>query len=914
MGVVWCAGTRAAADVDPRAALWPIRLKCESDHDPLGVDVLRPRLSWNLEGDGRHRKQTAYRILVASSKELLDQDRADLWDSGRVRSEEMIGIPYGGKPLSSSRRVFWKVMVWDEKNRPGPWSLPASWVTGLLSDSDWVAQWIGPADTNLATALLRHEFVLGPGIRSAIIHICGLGQYELTINGARATDAVLTPGWTKYDRTCLYDTYDVTQLVRPGTNAVGVFLAGGMYRVTGGRYTKFKGSFGPLQAIAQLVIEYADGRREVIGTSEAWKTAPGPITFSCVYGGEDYDARLYPHGWDQPGFDSVGWSNAVVRPGPGGRLRGHSASAPPIRPIEVLSPQRITRPAPNTAVYDFGQNASIMVRLTCVGESGAKIRMIPAELLGTNGLVDRRSCGGGRAWWEYTLAGAGRETWSARFFYHGARYVQVERIPAPGSDNVPAVVSLEAVVVHSTSEPVGDFACSNELFNRIRRLVRWAQRSNMMSVLTDCPHRERLGWLEQYHLNGPALRYEFDLTRLYTKALRDMADSQLQNGALPNIAPEYVVFGRGPNDLSDPFRDSPEWNSAVVLVPWQQYLFTGSLQLAEEFYPVMERYMGYLDTRATNHLLDYGLGDWYDLGPKPPGFAQLTPRALTATAFYYHDATIMAELAQRLGLGSRARAYSDLAKRIKHAFNAAFLDLASGRYATGSQCAQAVPLAFELCPEQVRPLVLQRLLEDITARDYANTAGDVGFRFVLRALADADASDVIYRMLNQTNRPGYGYQLAMGATSLTEAWNARPSASQNHFMLGQVIEWFYSDLAGIRPDPAAPGFKSVVIRPAFVEGLDWVSASYTSVRGEIVSAWRRTGDVLAMRVRIPHNCMALVHVPGRSAAEIMESGMRADRNRDVKVVRTEGGRVVFRVGSGEYQFITRMPASSAPGR
>ena len=891
---------------DPRECLRPINLKCENDREPMGVDVLRPRLSWNLEGEGYNRRQSAYHILVSTSAELLKQDKADLWDSERVASDRMIGIEYAGKPLPSSTRIFWKVRVWDEKGRPGPWSPIASWVTGLFSDSEWKAKWIGISNATAATVLLRNEFVVRPGAKLAILHVCGLGQFELIINGQRVGEAILMPGWTKYDQTCLYETFEVTDLLTPGTNVIGLLLGGGFYRITGGRYAKFKGSFGPLQAIVQLHIRYADGHEDVICSTENWKGCPGPITFSCVYGGEDYDARLYPRGWDKPGYDDSAWEQAVTYLGPGGKLRGHSASAPPIKVVEIFKPVAIKHIQTNVAVYDFGQNASIMVRLVCEGPPGSKIRMIPAELVSTNGFVDRTSCGRGRAWWEYTLGGEGRETYTAKFFYHGARYVQVERYSAPETSELPVVVSLDALVVHSAAEPVGDFACSNELFNRIRRLVRWAQRSNMMSVFTDCPHREKLGWLEQYHLNGPALRYEFEVDRIFVKGMNDMKDSQLTNGMIPCIAPEYVVFGKDKTDFSNPFRNSVEWGSAFIIVPWQQYLFSGDMHLIRDYFSAMERYMDFLSSQASNYILHFGLGDWYDLGPNPPGYAQLTPRSLTATAFYYYNAQLMAQYAKMLGQKAKAKAYSQLGEKIKKAFNKEFFDPTNRWYGTGSQTAQAISLVFGLCPPAQRTCVFQSLTNDIVRRDFANTAGDIGYRFMLRALADNGASHLVYLMNNQTNKPGYGYQLAMGATSLTEAWDARPTSSQNHFMLGQIIEWFYHDLAGIQPDPIEPGFKRVIIRPNFLADLDWVYGRYKSVRGEIVSAWRRFGNTISMRVKIPPNTSAVVWVPSHSIDNVTICGVHPKETLGAKLVGKNRGYLIFKIGSGEYHFTTRI--------
>jgi hypothetical protein len=875
-------------------------LGCEYVSNPLGVDVAAPRLFWKLESSERDQRQTAYQSLVAAAAETLALDNGDLWNSDKVVSDETTQIPYQGRPLKSSQQVFWKVRVWDKDGKVSAWSQPASWTMGLLSEADWQARWIA-ARADSETLLLRREFTVKPGLKRAIAHISGLGYYELSLNGHKAGEDLLSPGWTKYDKTCLYDTRDLTPLMSEGHNAVGLLLGNGMYNVKGGRYIKFKGSFGPLKAIVQLRLEYADGTTEIIGSDEQWGTHPGPITFSCVYGGEDYDARLEQGGWDQPRFDDSKWQPAQVVNGPGGKLRGLSAAAPPIRTFDVLKPVSVKPLTKGVTVYDLGQNAALVPRIVVRGTAGAVVRIIPAELIKKDGSVDRWSSApdGAPVYWQYTLAGGGRETWFPKFFYHGARYLQVEcTAPAEGGE-LPLVEALAGVVVHSASAPVGEFECSSELFNRIHSLVRWAQRSNMMSVLTDCPHRERLGWLEEYHLNGPSLRYEFNLAQLFTKGMSDMADSQLANGLVPDIAPEYTVFEGG-------FRDSPEWGSAFVIVPWQQYEWTGDRELLRRHYDGMRCYVAYLGTRAANRIVSHGLGDWYDIGPGRPGLAQLTPVALTATAFYYCDARILAQAAALLGKADEAKQYEELAAQIRAAFNQKFFSTANRQYATGSQCANSIPLVMDLVEPENRGAVLEAVVRDVRRRGNALTAGDVGYRYLLRALAEGGRSDVIFDMNHQSDKPGYGYQLKMGATSLTEAWNADPQSSQNHFMLGQIMEWFYHDLAGIGGDPTGPGFKKIIIRPQPVGDLTWAKASFDSIRGKIISHWSKADGAVTLSVTIPPNTTATVFVPATSADQVSEGGVPAARRAGVQFLRQEKDRAVFEVRSGQWVFQSRL--------
>jgi hypothetical protein len=866
-----------------------------------------------LESDGRNERQTACQILAASSQSLLAQNRGDLWDSGKVSSDEQIAVAYGGRPLRSFERVHWKIRVWDGRGEESAWSEPAAWTMGMMQPREWRARWIGappspsPApSTSLSPSpapppdslLLRHGFRVRPGLVRAEVYICGLGQYEMTVNGRRVGDDLLAPGWTKYDKTRLYDGYDIRGHLKPGPNAAGILLGNGFFNVRGGRYTKYKGSFGPLQAIAMIRLEYANGTVEFIGTNASWRVSAGPLTFSCVYGGEDFDARREPRGWNEPGFDDSAWQRAALIPRPDtAALRGVSFSAPPIHTFEALAARPLRDLDPVKGVYDLGQNAPVMIRLRSRGPAGSSIRISPAELLQDDGRIDRRSSGGGEAYWRYTLAGEDEETYFSKFYYSGCRYLEVDRLAAEPGGALPEVLSLEGVVVHTSSEPAGEFACSNELFNRIRTLILWAQRANLMSLITDCPHREKLGWLEQYHLNGPSLRYEWDLARLFAKTMGDMADSQLPDGLVPDIAPEYTVFNAG-------FRDSPEWGAAFVLVPWQQYEWTGDTGLLRDHYEGMKRYVDYLESKARGGIVSHGLGDWYDLGPKPPGEAQLTPKALTATAFHYLVTRIVSLTAAILGRLPDAEIYRARAEAIKGSFNAAFFDPVKGLYATGSQTSDAIPLVMGLVPADRRADVLEALVKDVRSKGNALTAGDVGYRYLLRALADGGRSDVVFDMNSRTDKPGYGYQLERGATSLAEAWDAGPASSQNHFMLGHIVEWFYHDVAGIGGDPEGPGFKRIVIAPNPVGNLTWARARYESVRGGIESAWAIADGKFRLSVSIPPNTTATVFLPAKPGADVNEGGRPAAESPGVLFLRREAEQAVFQVGSGRYVFET----------
>lgn len=764
---------------------------------------------------------------------------------------------------------------------------------------------------------LRREFTVKPGLKRAVAHVCGLGQYELFINGAKNGADYLSPGWSAYRKTCLYDTRDVTDQLVTGPNAVGLILGNSMYQIGPGygRFVKFQQSFGPLRAIVRMELEYEDGSTETVLSDGGWQTGPGAITFENLYAGEDYDARLDTEGWANPGFSNPRWTAAVTTTGPGGTLRGASFAGPPLGRFDVFDPIKVTTISANTKVYDLGQNASMMPKLKVRGPAGSYVRIIPAESVGPDGRVDRSSVTQDSnpplpAWWQYTLAGGESESWSPQFYYHSSRHFQVELFPAPGDSELPTVESIQGEVVHSTARAVGTFQCSNPLFNQIYDLIRWAQRSNMMSLFTDCPGRERLGWLEQVHLNGPSLRYNFDIAAMFSKVQNDMADSQLPNGFVPNIAPEYFMAS---SDINAPIRNSPPWGSTSILGAWQQYQFHGDRALLERYYPMMKAYLGFLTTTSDNFITPVDLGDWADLG-QSESENQLTSRGLVGTAVFYEDALAMAKIAELLGQPADAANFTQLAANIRTAFNNRFFKPATGTYDTNSQAANAMPLALGIVNPANVGSVTESLIADIRSNNNGLTTGEVAHVYMLRALQAAGRADLIYAMTNQTETPGYGFQIVQGATSLAERWDGQSVilwGSLNHFMQGHIMEWFYRHLGGIQLDPDDVAFRKIIIQPSIVGDLTSASASYDSTQGPIRSAWSLTGNLLTMNVSIPVGATATVHVPTASAASVSESGVPASTARGVTFLGMADGHATYAVGSGDYVF-TSQPGLPAP--
>ncbi|MRG43684.1 Bacterial alpha-L-rhamnosidase [Chitinophaga sp. SYP-B3965] len=880
-------------------------LQCEYRKDPLGINTPAPRLSWELSAAS----QQAYQVIVSDDPAVAE---GNIWNSGKVQSAASIQIAFKGKKLDPAKTYYWKVKTWDAKGKETGWSNTAFWQMGLLQQADWQqARWIGydkMPDTSLIIPaahgsgkkewgpgksilpLLRKEFSISKPLKRATMFISGLGHFDMSLNGEKVGDHFLDPGWTQYSKQALYITFDLTPKIKQGKNALGVMLGNGFYHIPRERYRKLTGSYGYPKMICRMLLQFEDGTTQNIVSDTDWKTAPGPITYSSIYGGESYDARLEQPGWNKPGFNDQGWKAAVPVSG-SPQLTGQIMD--PLKVTDILPTKKITHPAANVWIYDVAQNASGIPRIKVKGKSGDVIKIIPGELLDDSGKVTQQASGG-PMYYTYIIKGTEAETWQPQFTYYGYRYLQIEGAVPANENNpsqLPVMLAVDGLHTHHAAASAGDFSCSSELFNNIYHLIDWAIRSNLASVLTDCPHREKLGWLEEVHLMGNSIRYNYQVPALLDKITNDMRDAQTADALVPDIAPEYVEFGGG-------FRNSAEWGSASVLVPWDMYRWYGDKRVLEESYSMMARYIEFLGKNAEKDSLKRGLGDWFDIGPKGVGESQNTPIALTAFATYYHDVQVMIATAKVLGKQQDVLKYEQLSASIKKYFNDVYLDKATGQYATGSQTSNTMALYMDLVPSAQKEKVLQHIIDDIVKRDNSLTTGEIGFGYLLRLLNNAGRSDLIYTMNNRKDVPGYGFQLANGATALTESWQAYRFVSNNHLMLGHLMEWFYSGLAGIGQEPGSIAFKKILIRPQPVGDITFAKASYHSPYGLIKSEWHKNDSTFNLQVQIPPNTTATIHLPAIGKGKVV-----ADNT--LRFIKKENNILIYETGPGKNNISVR---------
>jgi alpha-L-rhamnosidase len=911
----------------------------ESTARPLAINTRTPRFSWALPLEGRARRQSAYRILVATTAAKLCDDDVDLWDSGRVESSQSLHVPYAGVSLRSNATCYWTVRLWDESGAQVPDMPIESFGTPLFEADDWHAHWIGAGDPDEPVSdpacfqqdrvppevqacepdarapMLRRSFDVSQPVRRARVYVCGLGLYELRLNGRKVGDDVLATPRTEFRTRVLYNTYDVTRQLQRGTNAIGLLLGNGWFNGQK-RYWGWQMQwYGSPRAIVQLEIEHEDGSRRRVISDEHWRTAWSPITFNCIYDGETYDARLEQPGWDHPEFDDTAWTAAHRVPAPGGRLEPAACDCGRI--TERLHPVSLVQPEPGVHVYDLGRNITGWVRLNLRNtRPGDHLRLRFGEAAHSDGSLNNASNNRALQTDQYLCRGGDCETWEPRFTYHGFRYVELT-----GLSSEPDLDALEGCFVRTAVPHTGSFACGHVLINKIHRCTLQSLMCNVqMGVPTDDTQRpERLGWGGDAWACATAALYNLDMSRLYTKWIGDFRDQQHDTGFVGMITPQAGA------------EEDLVWSAAFLMIPWLQYVHHGDRRILEDNYPAWQRYLSFLErcgqkevTTTPSEQLVARLRWKGELENRLPpeserGHLQITqwgdhlslsehfvPRSnqplSIATAFYYFDVSLMARIAEALGHNDDATQYRELAERINRAFHDRFFDPGLCRYGSGAQSEQAWPLAFRMVADNHRQKVQDGLISSVAHRLRHLTTGYAGTRFAIQALAEAGRHDLIWKLATATSYPSWGDMLSHDRTTTCERWDG-VAGSLNHAPLGAAIdEWFYAGLAGIEPAPETPGYGLIIFKPYLPADLNWAQASLRTMRGVVRSAWRKQGLNTTLHVTVPANSVGLVCIPVGDPATVREGDTPANEAEGVVLVKSLEHESHWRIGSGSYRF------------
>ena len=867
----------------------PTALECEYLTDPLGIDVVTPRLSWKLSPDGSFIKQQSYHILAADNLKDLENNIGNLWDTKKVHSDQSIQLKYKGNKLVSRQKVFWKVRVWNQDDEISGWSKIATWEMALLQSSEWKANWIGTGELKNPkrklknpTSYFRKEFIVEKGIQNARIYISSIGYFELFINGKKIGDHVLSPNQTNYDKRQetgfedkrvanmssrnLYETFDISKYLQNGKNVIAVILGNGWsYRPERVEYLPL--NYGLPHFIAQLEIDFPKSEKQQILSDATWKYNKGPIVENSIYHGEVYDARLEQPGWNKKGFDDKKWSEVQVVRSPKGKL--HAQMSPPDRVTSTIKPVSIKTLKKGVYVYDFGTVFSGWAKLKISGKKGSKIKMTFLEDNGNN--FEQRD--------TYILKGEGTEIWEPKFTWHAFRYVEVS-----SPDISLTIENLEGKLVHTDVNSAGTFNSSNELFNRILNDFKNTQLDNMHGgIPSDCPHRERRGYTGDGQIAAQAAIYSLDMKSFYTKWLHDIADAQnSKTGYVPNTVPFQNGAGGTP------------WGSAYIIIPWYMYLYYGDTTILKEHYEGMKHYLDYLKTQTDSEglIVENNLGEWV-----PPVSTEIPP-SFVSSAFYFYDLTLMHHIATILNKDNDAKTFLKTKKRVKDSFNTRYYKPKKSCYSIGWQGANVFPLAFDLVPKKYEAEVFQSLVYnvEVKAKGHFDT-GVMATPYLLEVLTKYGRTDLAYTVMNRRDFPSFGYNIERGATSLWEDWVGNDSHS--HPMFGSVTSWFFKSLGGINPDPKSPGFKHIIIKPNIVSEIDFANTTYPSRYGKIKSDWKINNDTFKLHVTIPPNTSASVFIPTSTVDHVSTDHSK------VKFIGFENNFAHYEVPSGEYDFTSK---------
>ena len=883
-------------------------LRTELLTNPVGIDITQPRLSWEITGNQRGIEQTAYQIIVTSTPEKLSANEGDLWNSGKVNSNQSTFITYAGKALNKGDKAFWKVKVWTNKGEAG-WSNGATWSLGLHQYKDWEGRWIGfdryfPWDNQdlpkLSARYFRKDFSTAKQVKSATASIMGLGLYELYIDGKKIGSQVLAPAPTDYTQNIKYNTFDVTENLKVGKHAIGVVLGNGRFFEM--RQTKAykQKTFGFPKLLMQLNITYSDGTKQTIKTDNSWKgTAEGPILANNEYDGEEYDARKEMTGWNQPGFDEQKWLTSEYVQEPGGAYEAQMNQF--MKVMQDIKPVSITKRSNGNYIIDFGQNMSGWVKFRVKGEKGRKLTLKFAESLQGNGDLFIANLRDAKTTDTYILKGDGIEEWEPRFVYHGFRYVEVNGYPGTPEKN-----NFTARFVYDAMQTNGSFESSNALLNQIHKNSWWGIASNYKGMPVDCPQRnERQPWLGDRSTGAYGESFLFDNTALYAKWLEDIRYSQKADGAIPDVAPAFWRY----------YSDNMTWPGTLLMVSDMLYRQTGDVSALQTNYPAMKKWLLYMQSRYLSGdgiMTKDSYGDWC----VPPvtieagrgvNADQKHPSTLIATAYYYHYLNMMSRFAKLTGNSGDTALFSGLASDAKVAFNKKFYNQ-KGFYGENALTDNLLAVHFGLVEPGNIKKVQQQIVSIIEDQNKGHlSTGLIGTQWLMRTLSNMERSDLAYKIASQKTYPSWGYMIENGATAIWELWNGNTADpkmnSQNHVMLlGDLMIWYYENLLGIKSDYENPGFKKIIMKPELIDGLNYAKGSYKSPYGIIKSDWKKSGKSFNWNITVPANTRAMIYVPASSANKVREGSASASGSSGVKFIKMEGNRAVFELGSGNYIF------------
>jgi alpha-L-rhamnosidase len=911
--IAMCLALPATLAAPPAQATPSIdHLRVEHAANPLGIDALHPRMSWQLQSDQRGAAQSAYEIQVATNPDALRLGRDLLWDSGRVTSAESRLRPYEGPALQSRQRYFWQVKVWDERGRDLGWSRSGGWwEMGILSSAEWQAQWIAPADLTRSqqTAVVRREFKLPGRVRQARAYVTSHGLYELFINGRRVGDEMLTPGWTSYNHRLQYQVYDITDLLKKGDNAVGANLGNGWYRGVVGFNGTSEHYGSQLGLLCQLEVTYDDGHTEVISSDSAWKSHSGPILAAGLYAGETYDARLEMPGWSEAHFDDHDWQAVAVTDGAKDTLV--ATEGPPVRRIDELPPRRIFKTPAGDTVVDLGQNMVGWVRLKVKGPAGTVVTLRHAEVLDKDGNFYTANLRTAKQTVTYTLSGHGAEIYEPHFTFQGFRYVAVNGYPGKLTNS-----SITGVTLHSDMPATASFVTSNPLLNQLQHNIVWGQKGNFVDVPTDCPQRdERLGWTGDAQVFAPTAAFNRDVSGFFAKWLKDLAADQLPSGSIPHVAPDVISTPNAPS------AGAAGWGDAATVIPWALYQAYGDTRYLEQQYPSMRGWVEYEQARAGADEVwdgDFHFGDWLDFfGAAKHTNAGSTSTDLIATAYFARSTDILRQSAELLGYKADARHYTAQLGRIKAAFRKRFLG-PDGTVGEGTQTAYVLALDFDLLPDEARPNAAAKLAADVRERGHLTT-GFLGTPHLLDVLTRFGYLQEAYMLLDREQFPSWLYPVKHGATTIWERWDGlKPDGtfqdpsmnSFNHYSYGAVGSWMYQVIGGIRPDPASPGYKHFFVQVQPGGGLTHANTTHDSPFGRITTDWSLKGGQMNLTVTVPPNSSATVRVTGTSLDAIHEGSKHLVEGDGVTAIRQADGTAEIDIAAGRYEF--RYPVREAP--